>query len=98
MRALFLSQNGSNSVDNSVIEDYDTAWVRSVVQAVRAIRFGAVELVIHDGRVVQIERREKVRIEDNPRRPEGREAPSQSRHRTDRISGSFEAKEAKEKR
>jgi hypothetical protein len=32
-------------------------------QALRAIRFGAIELVIHDGRVVQLELREKVRFE-----------------------------------
>ena len=93
-----MSENRSNSVDNTVIEDYDTAWVRSVIQAVRAIRFGAVELVIHDGRVVQIERREKVRFQDNHRRPDSRERNHQSDPQADRISGSFEAAEAKEKR
>ena len=31
--------------------------------ALRTIRYGAVELVIHEGRVVQLERREKVRFE-----------------------------------
>ena len=98
MRTFFLSENGSTSVDNTVIGDYDRAWVRSVVQAVRAIRFGAVELVIHDGRVVQIERREKLRLEDAHRRPDNRERNHQSDPRADRISGSFEAREAKEKR
>jgi hypothetical protein len=93
-----LSENGSNSVDNTVIEDYDTARVRSVIQAVRDIRFGAVDLVIHDGRVVQIERREKLRLGDGHRRPDNRERNNQSGPRADRISGSFEAREAKEKR
>ncbi len=32
-------------------------------QALRSIRFGAIELVIHDGRVVQLELREKVRFD-----------------------------------
>jgi hypothetical protein len=32
-------------------------------QALRTIRYGAVELVIHGGRVVQLERREKVRFD-----------------------------------
>lgn len=32
-------------------------------KALRTIRFGAIELVIHDGRVVQVELREKVRFE-----------------------------------
>jgi len=37
--------------------------LRELVEALRSIRFGAIELVIHDGRVVQLERREKVRFE-----------------------------------
>ncbi len=37
--------------------------LRELRQALRTIRYGAVELVIHDGRVVQLERREKVRLE-----------------------------------
>ena len=36
------------------------ALLRELCQALREIRYGAVELVIHDGRVVQLERREKV--------------------------------------
>jgi hypothetical protein len=31
-------------------------------RALSSIRFGTVELVIHDGRVVQVERREKIRV------------------------------------
>ena len=31
-------------------------------RALSSIRFGTVELVIHDGRVVQLERREKIRV------------------------------------
>ena len=37
--------------------------LRELRQALRAIRYGAIELVIHDGRVVQLERREKVRFD-----------------------------------
>ena len=37
--------------------------LRELVEALRSIRYGAIELVIHDGRVVQLERREKVRFE-----------------------------------
>jgi hypothetical protein len=39
------------------------ALLRELRQALRSIRYGAVELVIHDGRVVQLERHEKVRID-----------------------------------
>jgi hypothetical protein len=39
------------------------AFLRELLEALRSIRYGTVELVIHDGRVVQLERREKVRFE-----------------------------------
>jgi hypothetical protein len=39
------------------------ALLRELRQALRSIRYGTVELVIHDGRVVQLERREKVRFD-----------------------------------
>jgi hypothetical protein len=38
------------------------ALVHELAQALRSIRYGTIELVIHDGRVVQLERREKVRF------------------------------------
>lgn len=36
-----------------------------ILKAVRRIRFGSVEITIHDSRVVQIEQKEKVRIAMN---------------------------------
>ena len=39
------------------------ALTDQILRAVAGIRFGSVEVVIHDGRVVQIERREKVRLD-----------------------------------
>jgi hypothetical protein len=48
--------------------DLPPAILRALREALRGIRFGAVELVIHDGRVVQLERREKVRFETEVRR------------------------------
>jgi len=38
-----------------------------ILDALKGLRFGSVEVVIHDGKVVQIERREKVRIDTLPR-------------------------------
>lgn len=32
-------------------------------EALRSIRYGTIEIVIHDGRVVQLERREKIRFD-----------------------------------
>ena len=34
-----------------------------ILEAVAGIRFGAVEIIIHEGKVVQIERKERVRLE-----------------------------------
>ncbi|MBU2569686.1 MAG: YezD family protein [Gammaproteobacteria bacterium] len=33
-----------------------------IVSILQAIRFGSIEIVIHDGRIVQIDRHEKFRI------------------------------------
>jgi len=48
-----------------------SALLSELRQALQSIRYGAIELVIHDGRVVQLERHEKVRFDvelSNPRR------------------------------
>ena len=34
-----------------------------IVSALQGIRFGSIEIVIHDGKVVQIERKEKIRFD-----------------------------------
>jgi hypothetical protein len=47
--------------DNSI--SLPPPLLQELVEALRSIRYGSVELVIHDGRVVQLERREKVRFE-----------------------------------
>jgi len=46
---------------------------REILDAVRGIRYGSVEVVVHDAKVVQVVRTEKVRI-DSPRN--GRPAAS----------------------
>ncbi len=38
------------------------AWLDLVTRQVRDLRFGVVQIVVHDGRVVQIERSERVRL------------------------------------
>jgi len=37
-------------------------WLRLVQQKVEGLRYGVVQLVVHDGRVTQIERTEKTRL------------------------------------
>lgn len=33
-----------------------------ILEAIRSLQFGAVEVTVHDGRVVQIDRRERTRL------------------------------------
>src|SRR5687768_7076189 len=47
----------------------EPAWEQAVRKAVRALRYGSVEVQVHDGRVVQVQTREKVRFADD-RRPD----------------------------
>jgi hypothetical protein len=37
--------------------------LKRIVEAVQGLRFGSVEIVVQDGRVVQIERKEKIRLQ-----------------------------------
>lgn len=41
---------------------------RAVLLALKGIRFGSVEIIVHDSRVVQIERKEKTRFDSTPSR------------------------------
>jgi hypothetical protein len=41
--------------------------VQRVLHAIEGIHYGSVEIVIHDSRVVQIERKEKLRFDLAPR-------------------------------
>ena len=38
---------------------------RAILDAVRDLRYGSVEVVVHDGRVVQIEIKKKVRVPED---------------------------------
>jgi hypothetical protein len=37
--------------------------INEIIRAIRSINFGSVEIVIHDSRIVQIERKEKLRLD-----------------------------------
>jgi len=43
-----------------------SAWVELVRNQVNSLRFGVIQIVVHDSRVVQIERTEKVRLDRKP--------------------------------
>jgi hypothetical protein len=54
-----MNQTAENSASGSLPE-----WLRVVRQKVESLRYGVVQLVVHDGRVTQIERTEKTRLPD----------------------------------
>jgi len=41
-------------------------WLDLVVQHVGSLRYGVVEIIVHDSRVIQIEKTERVRLEKSP--------------------------------
>lgn len=43
-------------------------WVGIVLKQVESLRFGIVQITVHESRVVQIEKTEKVRIDKNERK------------------------------
>lgn len=45
--------------------------VGTLLRLIREVRFGSIEIVVHEGRVTQIERREKVRF--SPSNPVSRD-------------------------
>ena len=46
-------------------------WVGIVARQVESLRFGVVQITVHESRVVQIEKTEKVRLD----KPEKKDAP-----------------------
>jgi hypothetical protein len=44
-------------------ENSEPSWVRLIRGQVESMRFGVVQIVVHDSRVVQIERTEKLRLD-----------------------------------
>ena len=44
----------------------DMKWLELVIQNVKSVRYGVVEIIVHDSRVIQIEKTERVRL-DKPR-------------------------------
>ncbi|PKM11407.1 MAG: DUF2292 domain-containing protein [Gammaproteobacteria bacterium HGW-Gammaproteobacteria-3] len=53
--------NNSANVDLSKLENHQEIAAH-IVSILQAIRFGSIEIVVHDGQVVQIDRHEKFRV------------------------------------
>jgi len=52
-----------DSPNNKPGTDGYSDWLEVVREQVNSLRFGAVEIVVHDSRVVQIEKTERVRLD-----------------------------------
>ena len=44
-------------------QEHNQNIAHKILLAIKDLRFGSVEVVIHDSRIVQIERKEKIRID-----------------------------------
>jgi hypothetical protein len=54
----------SNSkAQSEVLSEPNDSWLELVQEQVASLRFGVVQIVVHDSRVVQIERTEKLRLD-----------------------------------
>jgi len=54
--------------DQDITNPYSARTVEQAIQlALKGIRFGSVEIIVHDSKVVQIERKEKTRFFDDTR-------------------------------
>lgn len=52
---------------NAPPKGLDAAGWEKIRESIDSLGFGSVEVIVHDRRVVQIERREKIRFEPGPK-------------------------------
>jgi hypothetical protein len=55
-----MSEKSTKTVNRDLTE---TGWLEIVRQQVGSLRFGVVEIVVHDSRVTQIEKTERLRLD-----------------------------------
>jgi hypothetical protein len=53
---------------NGLVDETHRQLTQKILRALQEIRYGSVEIIIHDSRIVQIERREKIRIDTDSSR------------------------------
>ncbi len=57
--------------------ELNESWVGRITEAVSGLQYGTVQIVVHDGRIVQIERTERRRFDEvAERRSQTREHPA----------------------
>jgi len=55
-----MSEKSTKTMNKDLTE---TGWLEIVRQQVSSLRFGVVEIVVHDSRVTQIEKTERLRLD-----------------------------------
>lgn len=62
------------------VKNSDNASVTNeITKAIQSLKFGSIEITVHDGKVTQIEKREKVRFENQniPNKPTAKNSGNQ---------------------
>jgi hypothetical protein len=53
-----------NTLNNKGPETGEPEWLKLIRQHVATLKFGTVQITVHDSRVTQVERSEKVRLDN----------------------------------
>ena len=64
------------SLSNVPTKEWEPEIEQEILRAVRGLRYGSVEIIVHDSKVVQIERREKIRLDKDTSKKEETRRPS----------------------
>ncbi|MBP8130836.1 MAG: YezD family protein [Candidatus Hydrogenedentes bacterium] len=57
-----MSKKVQGTVDGEESTALDDETAARVLAAIRSLRYGAVEVTVHDSRVVQIDKKERIRV------------------------------------
>jgi hypothetical protein len=67
--------------------EVDDIWSKRILNSVNGLEYGTVQIVVHDGRIVQIERTERKRFEaDSPARDREQSTESRQQNRNKQPS------------
>jgi hypothetical protein len=48
------------------VSEIDRQFLEAIIRARAGLRFGSIEITVHDGKITQIERKEKFRFQSSP--------------------------------
>jgi hypothetical protein len=68
-RGPFNAMNGKDIPLQTSSSRREAVWLEFVRQHVASVRFGVVQIVVHEGRVTQMEKTERVRLPSPPAEP-----------------------------